>query len=101
MHQINRLDIPGSRDAAVRDYCTWQKSQVDLPDLKMDYEKAYEAIIERGLDLELIHQDQDPDFLDFLIKKGVRKGSALRVIGDIVHWVNKKRKRSEAEEELR
>ena len=51
-------------------------------------------IIEDGMDLELIRRDPNPDFL---IKKGVKRGTAERVVSDIDYWV-KKCKRAETEE---
>jgi hypothetical protein len=92
---INRLDIPGTRDEAVEDYCAWQQMQVKKPDLKAEYQKACGFIIEDGLDLELIHQDQNPDFL---VKRGIKRGIAQRVVGDIGHWV-KKYKQDETQEQ--
>jgi hypothetical protein len=81
---INRLDILGTRDEAVEEYCAWQQMQVKKQDLKA--EKACDFIIEDGLDLELIHEDQNPDFL---MKRGIKRGIAQRVVGDIGHWVKK------------
>lgn len=54
---IERLNIPGTRDETVEEYCTWQKSQVKNPALKVEYEKAYDAITEEGMDLELIRRE--------------------------------------------
>ncbi len=93
---IDRLNIPSPRDKAVEDYCAWQKSQVMKPALKVEYQKACDVIIEDGMDLELIRWDPNPDFL---IKRGVKKGIAEHVVGDIDYWV-KKYKRAETEEYL-
>jgi hypothetical protein len=60
--------------------------QVKKLDLKAKYQKACDYIIEDGLDLELIHQDQNPDFLT---KRGIKRGIALRIVGDIGYWVKK------------
>lgn len=68
-----RLDLPGPRDDAVEDYCAWQQSKVNRPTLKVEYQKACDVIIEDGMDLELIHQDPNPDFL---IKRGIKRGIA-------------------------
>jgi hypothetical protein len=83
---INRLDIPGTRDEAVEEYCAWQQMQVKKLDLKAEFQKACDLIIEDGLDLELVHQDQNPDFL---VKRGIKRGIAQRVVGDIGYWVKK------------
>jgi len=95
MPPINRLDIPGTRDEAVEEYCAWQQMQVKKQDLKAEYQKACDFIIEDGLDLELIHQDQNPDFL---MKRGIKRGIAQRVVGDIGYWV-KKYKQAETQEQ--
>ncbi|KAH6664497.1 hypothetical protein B0J14DRAFT_621229 [Halenospora varia] len=63
----------------VEDYCTWQKSQVKKPALKVEYQKACDVIKEDGMDL------------------GVKRGIAEHVVGDIDYWV-KKYKRAETEE---
>jgi hypothetical protein len=77
---IKRLDIPGPRDKAVKAYCAWQQSQVKTLALQVEYQKACNVMIEAGTDLELIHQDQNPDFL---IEKGVKRPIARRVVGDV------------------
>ena len=58
----NRLNIPGFRDDAV-EYCNWQKSQNKRPELKLEYQKAYDVIIRKGSDLELIRRNPNPKFL--------------------------------------
>jgi hypothetical protein len=85
---IDRLNIPGPRDEAVEEYCTWQKSQVKKPALKVEYQKACDVILEDGIDLEQIYQKPNPDFL---IKRGVKRGIAERVVSgdDIRYWVKK------------
>jgi hypothetical protein len=91
---LNRLDIPRPRDKAVEDYCAWQQSQVGNPELKAEYQKAYKVIIDDSMDLELIHQYPDPEFL---IKGGIKRGAALHIVGDIEDWV-KRCKRTRTEE---
>lgn len=88
---INRLDIPRPRDAAVKDYCAWQQSQVEDPEQKAAYQKACKVIMDDCMDLELIHQDPNPEFL---IEKGVKRGAALHIVRDIERWV-KRHKRAE------
>jgi hypothetical protein len=41
---IDRLNIPGFRDDAVKEYCAWQQSQVNEPALKVEYETACNVI---------------------------------------------------------
>ena len=66
------------------------------PTLKVEYQKACDMIIEEGIDLELIRRDPKPDFL---IERGIKRGIAEHVVGDIDYWV-KKYKRAKTEEEL-
>ena len=91
---IPHLDIPRPRDKAVKDYCAWQQLQVEDSEQKAGYDKAYKVIMDDGMDLELIHQDPNPEFL---IKRGIKRGAALHVVGDIEDWV-KRCKRAETEE---
>jgi hypothetical protein len=83
---IDRLNIPGFRDDVVKEYYAWQQLQVKQPALKVEYQKACDAIIEDSMDLELIRRDPKPDFL---IKRGVKRGIAEHVVGDIDYWVEK------------
>lgn len=62
--------------------------------LKVEFRKAYDATLVDGLDLEQVHDDQDPDFF---INKGVKRGIARRFVGDIDQWV-KRCKRAEVED---
>jgi intergrase/recombinase len=77
---MNRLDFPRPRDKAVKDYCAWQQSQVEDPEQKDPYQKAYEVIMKNCMSLELIYRDPNPDFL---IHAGVPTGAALHIVGDI------------------
>ena len=54
---VSRLDIPGPRDIAVRDYSHWQQSKVDDEMLKVEFQKACDATLADGLDLEQVHED--------------------------------------------
>jgi hypothetical protein len=90
---IVRLDIPGFLDEQVEEYCTWQQSRVKKPILKVEYQKACDIIIEDSMDLELIRRDPNPKFLT---DKGIKRGPAEHVVGDIDYWVQKvKRARTE------
>lgn len=88
----HRLDIPGFRDEAVEEYCSWQQSKVKKPTLKVQYKKACDVMIETGMDLELIHRDPNPGFL---IEKGIKQGPALHIVHDIYEWIQHKRARIE------
>jgi len=88
-----RLNIPGFRDDAVKEYYAWQQSQVKEPALKAAYNTACSVILEEGMDLELIREDPDPDFL---VKRGVKRGIARQVVRDIDYWArNIKQSRTE------
>ncbi|KAL4405406.1 hypothetical protein CABS03_13588 [Colletotrichum abscissum] len=78
------LEIAGPRDVAVRSYCEWQCSQVESETLKREFWKAYGVALDHGLDLEQVHQDQEPDFF---IEQGVKVGVARRFVRDIGKWV--------------
>jgi hypothetical protein len=93
---IKPLHIPGLRDEAVEEYCAWQQSQVKKSSLKVEYQKACDVIIEEGLDLELIRRDPKPQFL---IERGIKRGIAEHVVGDIDYWA-KRYKRAGIGEEL-
>ncbi|KAJ9133189.1 hypothetical protein NKR23_g10952 [Pleurostoma richardsiae] len=77
------LEIAGPRDVAVKKYTAWQCSQVDDRILKMEYQKACAITLAKGLDLELVHEDQDADLY---IKNGVKRGVARRFVRDIETW---------------
>ncbi|KAK1613489.1 hypothetical protein BDP81DRAFT_388078 [Colletotrichum phormii] len=80
----NGLDVPGLRDYALREYSDWQCSKVRGEDLKMEFRKACDLALKDGLDLELIHKDPDPNVF---IEGGVRRGIAMRFVGDVEDWV--------------
>lgn len=60
------LNIFSFRDTAVKEYYAWQQSQVKEPALKAEYQTICGVILKEGIDLELIREDLD---LDFLVKK--------------------------------
>jgi hypothetical protein len=93
MTPIEPLGVPGFLDEQVEDYCTWQKSRVKRPNLKEEFQKAYDVIIEEGMDLELIRRSRNTKFLT---DRGVKRGTAERVVGDVDRWVETtKRARTE------
>ena len=59
--------------------------------LKADFEKARDVALENGLDLDLIYEENDPDFFE---KQGVKRDTAKRFVCDIRRWV----KRHEAQD---
>jgi hypothetical protein len=91
------LSIHGLRDIALKEYTGWQQSQVSDPILKTEYMKAYEMAMEDGLDLEQVHEDQNPDFFTNKDKEknkdvSVRPGVARRFVRDIAYWVTQQRR---------
>ncbi|KAF4921419.1 hypothetical protein CGCF245_v015591 [Colletotrichum fructicola] len=71
------LCVDGLRDDAVEAYCKWYWSKVRSLNQKRYFELAYNLTIERGLDLELVHEDNDAQFF---IQQGVLEGVARRVL---------------------
>jgi hypothetical protein len=78
-----RLGIPGLRDDQVREYTEWQKLQVRDPLHKEAFNKACEAALKVGYDLDCIFKKQD---LDFFINEGVIPGIAWSFCEDIYAW---------------
>ncbi|CAG5189807.1 uncharacterized protein ALTATR162_LOCUS12088 [Alternaria atra] len=79
-----RLDMPGFLDAAVEEYSDWQQSRVRREDQKDDIRNMCDMALEHGLDLQQLHDDQDPDFF---ISRGIKIGVARRFLRDIEYWV--------------
>jgi hypothetical protein len=48
--------------------------------LKADFRKARDVALQNALDLDLIHEENDPDFFK---KQGVKRGIAKRFVRDI------------------
>ncbi|KAM3064619.1 hypothetical protein ACMFMF_011893 [Clarireedia jacksonii] len=89
-----RLEIPGPRDVAVKNYSHWQQSKVNDDILKVEFRKACDITLADGLDLEQVYEDRDPAFF---IDKGIKRGIARRFVGDIDQWA-KRYRRAETEE---
>lgn len=81
---MSPLEIPGPRDAAVKEYGEWQVSNVDNDTLKTAFRQVCDVMIENGLDLEQVYKDQNPNFF---IEKGIKIGIARRFVEDIGKWV--------------
>lgn len=78
------LHIPGPRDLAVMAYTDWQRSNVVDEAQQAEYQKACDVTLLEMLDLEQVHEDQDPDFY---VQHGVKMGIARRFVSDIEPWV--------------
>ncbi|KAK4071523.1 hypothetical protein Purlil1_13414 [Purpureocillium lilacinum] len=76
------LSIFGLRDEAVKEYCRWHCSQVEVGSLdqKKAYELARDLTLARSLDLEPVDEDNDGQFY---IDKGVSEGVARRFVRDV------------------
>jgi hypothetical protein len=83
---ITSLDIPGSRDAAVRRYSVWQQSNVDDEEWKQDIQMACDEALRNRLDLEMLYTAQEHDFF---VRKGVKRGVAWRFINNIPEWAKR------------
>lgn len=64
-------------------YSDWQQSKVVDQTLQLEYQKACDATLHDGLDLEQVFEDQDADFF---IQSGVKRGVARRFVRDIEVW---------------
>jgi hypothetical protein len=60
---VKRIHISGLRDVAVQDYCEYQQAQVRDESLKAEFQTAANLVLAEELDLEQLHEDQDPEFL--------------------------------------
>ncbi|KAJ5685761.1 hypothetical protein N7536_008380, partial [Penicillium majusculum] len=75
-NSICRLDIPGPRDVALKEYGEWQESNVTNDTLEGAFRQACDVMLEDGLDLD----------------KGIKRGIARRFVGDIRGWVENVKK---------
>jgi len=80
------FELPGFRDVALNEYSEWHQSRVFDASLKADFKKARDVALENALDLDLIHEENDPDFFE---KQGVKRGTAKRFVRDIERWAKR------------
>jgi hypothetical protein len=80
------FELPGFRDVALNEYSEWHQSRVFDITLKADFQKARDVALENALDLDLIHEENDPDFFE---KQGVKRGTAKRFVRDISRWATR------------
>jgi hypothetical protein len=71
---------------ALRLYSEWLQSNFTDEGWKTDVQKACNAALIDGFDLEQIYTDQNPEFF---ILNGVRKGVARRFIHNIAEWAKR------------
>ena len=81
---MNDLIIPRLRDVTIRDYSAWHKANVSDDSLKAQFRQTCNMALANGLDLRMIHEDQDPSFF---IDKGIMVGIARQFVRDIGEWV--------------
>ena len=66
-------------------YCEWHCSKVRREDQKQQYRLALDLTLDRGFDLELIHEDNDAQFY---IDRGVLEGVARRFVRDVESFLD-------------
>ena len=86
---MSPVKISGLRDEGVQDYCDWQQSQVRKPSWKAAFQKATDFVVDRCLDLELLHEDQNPQLL--VEEGGVPEGIAQRFYRDIKPFAKRRK----------
>lgn len=86
---MSPLEIPGLRDAAVKEYGEWQVSNVGSDNLKTAFRHVCDVMFEHGLDLEQVYKEQDPNFFT---EKGIKIGVARRFVEDMGKWVKNVKK---------
>jgi len=87
--EVSPVEFSGLRDENVQKYCEWQQSKVKNPALKAAFQKATDFVVEKGLDLELLHEDQNPQFL--IEEGGVPLGVARRYYRDIKPFAKRRK----------
>lgn len=81
---LERLDIPGSHEDAIRDYVQWHQDQSDSEEWISHYAKAGDILLKQGYKLGLFYQLQR---IDILTGQGVLDGIALSFHSDIPDWL--------------
>jgi hypothetical protein len=71
---------------AVQTYSEWQKSRVVNETLKAEYQNACDITLDDGLELEHVHEEQDPGFFT---RCGVKRGVARRWTRGIEEWAKR------------
>jgi hypothetical protein len=79
------LATPGPWDLAVKEYTEWQRSNVVDEKLKAEFSRACEVVLEDGMGLEQVYEDQNPGFF---IQNGIKSGIARRFISGIKAWAD-------------
>jgi hypothetical protein len=82
------FELPGFPDIALNEYSEWHQSRVFDTSLKADFQKARDVALEKALELDLIHEEDDPDFFE---KQGVKRGTAKRFVRDMPRWAKRQK----------
>ncbi len=69
----------------MKEYTEWQQSNVVDEKLKAEVLRACEVVLEDGMGLEEVYEDQDPGFF---VQNGIKSGIARRFIGGIKAWAD-------------
>jgi hypothetical protein len=67
------LNVSGYLDTAVRRYTEWQQSRFESGRWKDGMAKGCDEVLEQGLSLDQVYDDQD---FQFLVEKGIMRGIA-------------------------
>jgi hypothetical protein len=85
---VESLLIPGPREQAVRNYCKWLELKATEDDYKADFRRICQVTLENLLDLDLIVQSSDRQFLiNFYRERGNKIGTILNFMNKIHEWV--------------
>ncbi|KAJ5433612.1 uncharacterized protein N7458_012768, partial [Penicillium daleae] len=76
----DRLSIPETRDAAIKEYGKWLASSVEDDALKAAFRQACDVTLSDGFDLKHIYKDQN---LEFFVGKGIKPGIARSFVENI------------------
>jgi predicted deacylase len=84
------LEGLGMQDDVSEEYFAWHGSRVRRQALMEEYDRACELALGKGLDLKLIHADQEGVY-QFLIDHGIMEGPARRVVRDVEIFLDQQR----------
>jgi hypothetical protein len=85
---VESLLVPGPREQAVRSYCKWLELKATEDDYKADFRRICQVTLENLLDLDLIAQSSDRQFLiNFYRERGNKIGTILNFMNRIHEWV--------------
>jgi hypothetical protein len=80
---MDLLNVQGYIDTAVIEYTNWQKSRMRGQEWKNEMDRACKVALKYGLDLQLIYDNQNPQFF---VDHGIGIGFAQVFVRDIKIW---------------